>query len=76
MAVISRDVPKCPLCGAPAVLVDCDFEGEKLYTVMCTNPEQCGLGSGFHHSDKSALEAWEKRKDYAEKVKAERRERA
>ena len=76
MSVISRDVPKCPLCGSEAVLVDCLSDGEKLYTVLCTNPEHCGLASGFHHSDTLALEAWEKRKAYAERVKAERRERA
>ena len=76
MAVISRDVPKCPLCGAPAVLVDCVSEGETVYTVICTNVEHCGLGSGFQRSDKSALEHWANQTKYAERVKAERRERA
>lgn len=76
MAVISRDVPKCPLCGSPAVLVDCVSEGERLFTVICTNVQHCGLGSGFHKYDKSALEHWANRFDYAERIKAERRERA
>lgn len=77
MSVVSRDVPACPLCGSPAVLIDCnDPELGKTYTVICTNVEHCGLGSGIHTSDKVALEKWEERKEYAEMVKNERRERA
>lgn len=78
MSVVSRDVPACPLCGSPAVLVDSDDEldGGIVYTVLCTNPEHCGLGSGFHKTITSALNTWERRKEYAENVKRERREKA
>lgn len=30
-----QNIPPCPLCGSPAILVK-DVEGEELYNVRCT----------------------------------------
>lgn len=77
MSVISYDVPVCPLCGSPAVLIDYDdSDMGKIYTVICTNIEHCGLGSGLQKTTEIALNAWNDKKEYAEKIKRERAEKA
>lgn len=76
MSVVSRDVANCPVCGSPAVLVDSEDEGfGKLYTVICLNVHQCGLGSGFHKDPRDAIKAWKNQKHYAERMRVERHER-
>lgn len=76
MSVVSRNVPKCLLCGSDAVLLDTDVNGAKKYLIYCLNVEHCGLGTTFCNSPEDALKAWEMKKDYADKVRSERRERA
>ena len=77
MSVVSRDCPKCPLCGSKAVMIDYEDENHNTaYTVICLNVERCGMSSGICHSQTEALQKWAEQKDYAERVKAERRTRA
>lgn len=76
MSVVSRDVPNCPICNSPAVLVDAPSDGGLIYTVICLNIERCGLGSGFFNSPDEALRAWDNQKSYAQKVLSERRDKA
>lgn len=76
MSVVSRDVTPCPLCGSPAVLVDCDTPKGKVYTVICLDVQRCGLGSGFCNTKDDALKGWKGQIEYAELVKGERRDRA
>lgn len=76
MSVISRDVPACPVCGSPAVLLDADDNGTCKYFVYCLNAERCGLTSGMCATPDDALVAWADQKSYAERVRAEKRNRA
>lgn len=76
MSVITRNVPRCPVCGSEAALIDSVTDGVKLYTVICINVEHCGLGSGFCRTESEALENWDKQREYADTVRAERRDKA
>ncbi len=77
MAVISRDVRKCPVCGSEAALLDAfDDDGIRKYFVYCLNVEHCGLTSGMCESPEAALSAWNAQEAYAAKVHAERRDKA
>ena len=76
MAVISRNVRKCPVCGSDAVLLDTIDDGIRKYFVYCLNVEHCGLTSGLCASPEAALSAWNAQESYAAKVHADRRDKA
>lgn len=70
MAIVSRDVPACPLCGSEAVLLKTD---DNRYFIYCLNSLHCGLGTDFCSSPEGALQSWEGQKEYAHDVINERR---
>lgn len=76
MSVVSRDVPSCPVCGSPAVLLDADDNGILKYFVYCLNTERCGLTSGMCVTPEEALKKWDKQKSYADFVHSDKKDRA
>lgn len=76
MAVISRNVRKCPVCGSEAALLDVIDDGIRRYFVYCLNSERCGLGTSMCASPEEALQEWNNQQSYADKVHAERRDKA
>lgn len=76
VAVVSRNVRKCPVCGSEAVLLDAIDDGIRKYFVYCLNVERCGLGTVLCCSPEEAIKAWNAQEAYAAKVHAERRDKA
>lgn len=76
MAVVSRNVRKCPVCGSEAVLLDAIDDGIRKYFVYCLNVERCGLGTVMCRSPEEAIKAWNSQEAYAAKVHADRRDKA
>lgn len=76
MSVISRDVPNCPLCGYPAVMLDVNDDGVTKYFVYCLNFEKCGLATVPLEDTLTALKRWEEMKDYANEILREKQDNA